>query len=743
MITAATKHQREHDRREKDEKRHRKGDLAGLGGNKEANSSFGPKGFGSYLDLPNSANPGDEAEEVYAVGDANAELDALVKNTEKKGALGDISPNDWSKICNLELWESAYAKKRGGKTKADSKLTSKRKASVMFLSKNQDASPFREARSTIMNATKSLVSKVSKDAKKSSGAVSPMPTTRNASLAKKESAVSHAEAAAAQVPETVPFLKSIREANFADFYINPTNFVYKLWEFWIIICVFWNAVMLPMQLAFPEKFLYDPTIKSFDALTDTCFILDLIINFFTAYIDDWGSLITDRKRIAQMYLSKWFWVDLPACLPFEHFVPASEAIAVSMIKCVRLLRIGKVLKYMDRFRFANFARILRLFMFLMLVCHWIGCLWFFIGNNWGLDDCSDWPGYFDASVNSVKFKEVTTLGDLGWYGPFPMGVEDEAYAGANATAFCSWLSVNRIGNATVATKYVKSLYWAVTTITSVGYGDIVPVTDIETLFAIFIMILGAGIYAMIFSNFVSYVSRIDAANSKYSEKMEEIRNQMRYLRLPPELQGRVEQYFEYVWQCHKGLLEKDNYFFEELPMPLHVECAEFLHMETLGKNPLFRGCSRSFLREIVVRLKPQIATPNQYIIHKGSSAKAIYFIERGDVEVLKDSNSGEVIGELTAGDYFGDVAILACKKRTASVRATTFCDLFFLLADDLHMLLEMYDADAKVVAQNVMNFLTGVTVDDAQDRLAFTQGFRSSKACSTVNEADVEDDTHA
>ena len=58
---------------------------------------------------------------------------------------------------------------------------------------------------------------------------------------------------------------------------------------------------------------------------------------------------------------------------------------------------------------------------------------------------------FDPSANSVKFKSVTSLGDVGWYGPFPMGVEDEGYelAVANATAFCSWISSNRIGNASV------------------------------------------------------------------------------------------------------------------------------------------------------------------------------------------------------------------------------------------------------------------------------------------------------
>ena len=96
--------------------------------------------------------------------------------------------------------------------------------------------------------------------------------------------------------------------------------------------------------------------------------------------------------------------------------------------------------------------------------------------------------------------------------------------------------------------------------------------------------------------------------------------------------------------------------------------ADFLHMETLSENPLFKGCSASFLREIAVQLKPEIASPGEYIINKGDSAKAMYFIDRGDVDVLRDSESEDVIGTQTSGDFFGDVAILACCKRTASVR---------------------------------------------------------------------------
>ena len=67
-------------------------------------------------------------------------------------------------------------------------------------------------------------------------------------------------------------------------------------------------------------------------------------------------------------------------------------------------------------------------------------------------------------------------------------------------------------------------------------------------------------------------------------------------------QVRVEQYFDYVWLCHKGLLDKDNYFFDELPLPLHLECAEYLHTEIVETTPLFENCSRHALRR---RLPPR------------------------------------------------------------------------------------------------------------------------------------------
>ena len=63
----------------------------------------------------------------------------------------------------------------------------------------------------------------------------------------------------------------------------------------------------------------------------------------------------------------------------------------------------------------------------------------------------------------------------------------------------NWVKESGVEEAGIMKKYITSLYWAVVTITTVGYGDITPTNKTEYLFALFCIILGVTFHSFIIS----------------------------------------------------------------------------------------------------------------------------------------------------------------------------------------------------------------------------------------------------
>mmetsp|Transcript_33473 Transcript_33473/g.76494 ORF Transcript_33473/g.76494 Transcript_33473/m.76494 type:complete len:170 (-) Transcript_33473:846-1355(-) len=94
-------------------------------------------------------------------------------------------------------------------------------------------------------------------------------------------------------------------------------------------------------------------------------------------------------------------------------------------------------------------------------------------------------------------------------------------------------------------QYLVSVYFAITTMTTVGYGDITPVTEVEYLFCIFQMLVGASLFAYVVGNMASLLGNIDSASTQLKEKLESVTEFMRKHRLPLELRNRVKQYYHF------------------------------------------------------------------------------------------------------------------------------------------------------------------------------------------------------
>ncbi|RZF47895.1 hypothetical protein LSTR_LSTR014999 [Laodelphax striatellus] len=128
---------------------------------------------------------------------------------------------------------------------------------------------------------------------------------------------------------------------------------------------------------------------------------------------------------------------------------------------------------------------------------------------------------------------------------------------------------------------------------------------------------------------------------------------------------------------------------------LKAEIAINVHLDTLKRVEIFQNTEAGFLCELVLRLRPVLFSPGDYICRKGEVGKEMYIVNRGRLQVVAD-NGRTVLATLKAGSYFGEISILnmgtAGNRRTASVRSVGYSDLFVLSKKDMWDVLKEYPA---------------------------------------------------
>lgn len=227
---------------------------------------------------------------------------------------------------------------------------------------------------------------------------------------------------------------------------------------------------------------YSPGWIGTDYFVDFLFICDIAVSFRTAFFEPSGHLVVDTRGMAKNYLFTWFWIDAPASFPFELIlaalsIDASQLRFISVMKCIRLLRLGRLLKFFDRFQFAHTMRVGRLLAFFVLCVHWAGCVY-----------------YLEAVVQGVNAPGVWVCLCQSPFAPPCYATSQRSPHDCPAPTPLQTSTLD-LENVSVFQMYIKSMYLGLCQL--VGE-NLDPQTTVEQVMAILMVLYGSVMNASLF-----------------------------------------------------------------------------------------------------------------------------------------------------------------------------------------------------------------------------------------------------
>ena len=270
---------------------------------------------------------------------------------------------------------------------------------------------------------------------------------------------------------------------------KPDSKFRLLWDFISILLIFYQILLIPFEISFDadDK---NNVLKFIDLAINCYFLADICLNFNTGYYSR-RLLILDRKQIAVHYLKKWFWIDLLASFPYSLLFgvdfsnqESGNIRSINIIRNISFIRLAKILRLIRIFKFKKIFIKLESIMFIspsinrllgffkinliiLVIAHWIACVWHLVG----LMELDQQPNTWMTKAEIV---------DLGW-----------------------------------SERYVTSMYWAVTTMTTVGYGDIVPTNDVERIIIVFVELIASVVFAFAMNSINNLLVNTDSSSSAY------------------------------------------------------------------------------------------------------------------------------------------------------------------------------------------------------------------------------------
>jgi hypothetical protein len=268
-------------------------------------------------------------------------------------------------------------------------------------------------------------------------------------------------------------------------------------------------------------------------------------------------IISSYKEIAHNYMfNDKFFLDLISILPIQIFFDSMDYNILKLMRLIRFPKLINLLKFKNLEKFIDIIlsnsknrnlnilfhikygfKICRLIIIAITLTYFVGCFWFLFCNR----------------ISRFYFTN-------------------------------NFIDTYNLDNKELYERLIVSSYFAITTLTTVGYGDFTPQNNLERLFSVFIMLLGVAMFSYVMGNFTNLVASNEMNQNSRVGKITELQKWYGLLNsysknklFPPSFINTIDKHYSNLWGSDRNqFIKKNDFYFRTLPKELKAKMIYWL-----------------------------------------------------------------------------------------------------------------------------------------------------------------------
>ena len=422
---------------------------------------------------------------------------------------------------------------------------------------------------------------------------------------------------------------------------HPKKGFIPIWNAFMGLLLFYTAIAYPFIIAFYDSD-YWVSIFIIDTIIDCCFTLDLVFNLNTGFYNSEKELILFRGQILLHYLKSWPIFHFISSLPyglFEACYPPTSSTATNLVRISRLRNIPKLLRlsrltklarnltFIQEFDYVltmdqRVLKLLKTILGILISLHIISCIWYFSARIYSFDP-STWVvryGYLDQPI---------------------------------------WIC------------YETAVYWALTTLITVGYGDIVPHNPGEKAIVMLWMLFTIYFFSVTIGTLTNIFSELDSRDKLINQKLLLADEFAKSTKIPLEIINKLKRTIRLCSRCESFTQWDKDFLFHRVPTKLKLTIAKSMFRGSVMKFHFFADRDENFVASTALYLESKILEAGEIVWKAGEPCKWIGFILNGKVNYTFGQEK-RVFRCFTEGHHFGDIELVNHEVRRFEAVSAAF-----------------------------------------------------------------------